>query len=402
MKLGAKTLDQLCWLMAVLFLVLVSVLIKDTYGFIVLLGCALIIFALNAVKNGGVLSLHIGPFHWMWCLFGLYCTVSSLWAWRASLSMTLGITILEMTACTALMYAYFQQETDMWRLYSILKWVGFIISLYTISVYGFNAVVALLASGQQLKVDFANANSISIQAAMAIVIAMYEFIYRKGRLSSLMLSIPCLMVIAASGTRKALLILMAGVVLLLYLRYQGVKDAKKMLRGLLWVMAAAVAIMLLLSMPAFSLMAQRMEGLFAVFTGEGKVDNSTDLRSRYIQIGLEQFLQTPLFGIGLNNSGILLEKNMENYTYLHNNFVELLACGGIVGFGLYYIMHLYCAIYMYRASRQGDAVAKLGLTLLLIFTCMDIGRVSYYAKPTFFYFMIFFLQVRQIRQRKCL
>ncbi len=400
MKAQAKPLDKLCWLLAVIFLVLISILTNDSYGALVLLGCAGLIFALSALQNDGILQVHIGPYHWFWGAFGLYCLASSLWAWNASEAASRGVTLLEMTACVALMYVHFQQETDMWRLYSILKWAGFLISLYTITVYGFNAIVALLASGQQLRVEFTNTNSISIQAAMAIVICLYELIFKKKRLSSLLLCIPCLIVVAASGTRKSLLVVLLGVVLLLYFRYQGRQDGRNVLRMLVWLLVAVVAVMLVLSLPAFSGMMQRMEGFQAWLTGEGEVDNSTNLRARYIQIGLEQFWKTPIFGIGINNSGILLEKNFEKYTYLHNNIVELLCCGGIVGFCLYYAMYAYCGIYLYSASRRGDTAAKLGLTILLIFTFMDIARVSYYAKPSFFYFMIFFLQVRQIQQRR--
>ncbi len=400
MMARTKLLDKLCWLLAVVFLVLVCVLNNETYGILVLLGCATLIFALAAVQNGGIVSINFGPFHWLWGVFGLYCLASSLWAWNASEAISRGLTVVEMTACMALMYVYFQQEKDMWRLYSILKWAGILISLYTIAAYGFNAIMVLLVSGQQLKVTFSNINSISIQAAMTVVICLYELMYRNRKLSSLLLCIPCLMVIAASGTRKSLLIVILGVVLLLYFRYHGKRGARNMLRLLVWLVVAWVAVTLLLSLPVFSGIMRRMEGLLAIITGEGQVDNSTDVRNRYIQIGMEQFWKTPIFGIGINNSGVLLEKNLEKYAYLHNNFVELLACGGIVGFGLYYAMHVYCAICLYRASKRGDAAAKLGLTLLLVFTCMDIARVSYYAKPTYFYFMVFFLQVRQFRQRR--
>ncbi len=402
MQKQSAVLDKLCWGLAVVFLLLVCILTNDSYGALVLLGCALLIFGISAVKNRGVMRIHIGGFHWSWGLFGLYCLMTSLWAWDSQAAFSRGITVLELTACTALMYAHFQQEQDMWKLYSILKWAGFLLSVYTVAGYGFNAILQVLATGQHLKVDFANINTISIQAAMTVVICLYEVIYQRKKLGSMLLCIPCIFIIAASGTRKSVLVVLLGVLLLLYFRYQGKKDAKNVLRMMLWVVIALVVIVFVLSLPVFSVLMKRMEGLFALFTGQGKVDGSSAVRNRYIQIGLEQFLKTPIFGIGIDNSGILLEKNMERYTYLHNNFVELLCCGGIVGFFLYYVMHAYCLLHLFLGSRRGDAAAKLGLTLLLVFWMMDIARVSYYAKPTYFYFMIFFLQVRQLRRRTCI
>ena len=143
---------------------------------------------------------------------------------------------------------------------------------------------------------------------------------------------------------------------------------------------------------------ERMMGMVASWTGEGEVDASTSLRAFYRQVGWDQFLQTPLLGVGIDNSPILLSRVSAHYTYLHCNYAELAACGGLVGLISYYSIHTYI-LYNELKYIKIDASAVLFFVWITAILLTDWGTVSYYSKRTYFNFMIFFLHIQQMRQR---
>ncbi|MFR0963094.1 MAG: hypothetical protein ACLSGB_15815 [Dorea sp.] len=73
----------------------------------------------------------------------------------------------------------------------------------------------------------------------------------------------------------------------------------------------------------------RMDGLIAMVTGKGTVDVWLT-RAEFITIE-EKFKKHPILGYGMGNSGKQKPGcNWRKETYFHNNYVELLVCGGLV------------------------------------------------------------------------
>ena len=104
-------------------------------------------------------------------------------------------------------------------------------------------------------------------------------------------------------------------------------------------------------------------------------------------------------GVGINNPSVytFFLYGKENY-YLHNNYIELLAGTGIIGLLAYYSMYLYVAynLIRYRDFHSNEYVMVLILFLSQI--VMDMGMVSYESKSTYFYMMLFYLEVQMLRK----
>ncbi len=398
MKIQIKNKDQLLdnwiWLFTVLYLTLICVLNSDSWGSLVMFGCSGVVFVLSAIKASGKVRLKIGYYHVYWLMFGAYAFISCLWALSPESATTQASTIIKLLICTALMYIYYQDETDLWRLYNAIRWSGFAVCLYTIVSVGINTLMIILMSGKRLEVYFANINTVGILSAFAVVITIYELFFKKLNIIALLMIVPCALIIAASGTKKALLIVLMGCCILLYYRYKSKNALKSVIRFAIIGIALILAISVIASLPMFSGIIGRMESFVSFFTGEGKVDNSTFVRNEMIQVGLEKFAAAPLFGIGIGSSGKYLSEAIGLNTYFHNNYVEILCCGGIVGFAIYYSLWAYCLWKLLRRRNSPDHLIKLGLTLVIIFLAMDMARVTYYSKTTFFYTMVFFLHVK--------
>ena len=116
-------------------------------------------------------------------------------------------------------------------------------------------------------------------------------------------------------------------------------------------------------------------------------------RELYIQAGWKQFLKTPILGIGIGNTSQITMAATGHSTYLHNNFIELLASGGIIGFGIYYGIILYLIIKLIPFALKKESVSDACLIVLIVHTIADYGTVSYYTKGTYFILVLCFLQV---------
>ena len=148
------------------------------------------------------------------------------------------------------------------------------------------------------------------------------------------------------------------------------------------------------SIPAFRPVTERLLQTLNQFTGQGRVDESTMRRAWFIEIGLEQFFKTPIQGIGIGNSLFIIGRD----TYLHNNYIEILACGGILGIVTFYSSYLCCFKRLMSGMKKYDEITVLCVTFFILQLLMDFMQVSYFAKDTYFYFMIFFLQVKSLNR----
>ena len=87
-------------------------------------------------------------------------------------------------------------------------------------------------------------------------------------------------------------------------------------------------------------------------------------------------------------------------TYFHNNYVEILASGGIVGFFVYYGIYFYIIKEMIKNKKNKDIYFYISFALIFILLFMDYASVSYYSKSRYFYFVILFLQVKFMKSSK--
>ena len=83
---------------------------------------------------------------------------------------------------------------------------------------------------------------------------------------------------------------------------------------------------------------------------------------------------------------------------MHNNYIEILTCGGILGIITYYLGQIYCLRYLLKGLKRYDETTVLVFILLLLQFVMDFAQVSYFAKDAYFYLMIFFVQVNAIKK----
>lgn len=393
-----KLADNLIWILTVF--ILVAYLVFETYawGRYAYLGASLAILLLSANIHRGKIAIKAVPYYGFMLMFIAFTAFSSLWALNMADTMVKALTITLILLCNIMLYVHYQYEDNVERLLLAVMWAGYIVVIYTIVFYGFDLVL-LAAESKRLENDFSNVNTIGMAAAIACVIQTHGILYKTSRRSAAFM-IPCIIVIAASQSRKALVLLALGVFLVFFLKNQQSKNILVRIAKILFVIAVAFGVLTVLyALPIFDGVRIRMNRMIAGFLGEGNVDASTIIRQNMAALGWEWFLKYPICGIGIGTPHILAGRYLAEDTYLHNNFVELLCGGGVIGFAAYYSMYVYLFLNLFKYRAVDRKHYEIGLVWLLLMLVMDYGMVSYFSKAQWFYLMIHFLNVAAMKRK---
>lgn len=241
----------------------------------------------------------------------------------------------------------------------------------TFITYSFSDLMDGLAGEERLGKELNGVNIFGMTMGFMAIFAVYKaMVQTRHRFFHILLAFVLAAISFTSGSRKAILGVIVGILLLVLFLQQG-NQLSALLKGLL---AVAVVIYLLSVLEV-------TEGVFARFSSlwtdvDEKTAFSDDIRKDMIQEALNGWMRKPLFGNGFNT---FTATSAFRGTYSHNNFAELLYNCGIVGVILYYapkfvILGLFIRDKRYT-KKQFSAFFLSVLVLLLSF---DMACVSYY------------------------
>lgn len=403
MKLNITAIaDRMIWFITLIFLVLsltISFALGDAnYGAYVLFVCLFGLIVFYLIREQGVIKFKLTSLHAYMLLFISACYLSTINAIEPSVAFSRSFDIVKIFFMLIILYMCYQDKKSVDTLLKIGMWTGYIVCFYTVYFYGLDYFITVLSSSARIANDALNANTVGLLGANAIVMTLYYMLYDRPRWWNI-IALPTLGILAATGSRKALVFVVVGTVLLFIFRSlrsaNVVNSIAKIIGSLLALTIVGVAI---LQLPMFSEVLDRMSSMIDAFSGTGG-DSSTIIRLALVDIGWDLFYQSPITGVGVNNPSVytFFLYGKENY-YLHNNYIELLAGTGVIGLLAYYSMYIYIAynLIRYRDFHSNEYVMVLILFLSQI--VMDMGMVSYESKSTYFYMMIFYLEVQLLRK----
>ena len=370
----------------------------------ILLGMTILIFGLLALRNNCKIVVKIDSFHKYILAFIAFAACSSIWSYNYNLAMRKALTILEILICMSVLYIYYSRYNSLSDLYTILMVSGFIVTIYSFYRYGIATIFLVLGRGDRLEDIFSNVNSIAMIISVAIITYIYKVLFEKMKIFSTglcsCLSIMGIIVIAATGSRKALVMLILGGFLLFAIRFKSSSFLITVLKVLIIILIMYYILSQLRNVEMFKGIVDRMDGLIAMVTGKGTVDDSASTRAEFITIGIEKFKKHPILGYGMGNSGkVLADVIGGKETYFHNNYVELLVCGGLVGTIIYYMIWLK-PIKEILIYRKYDTTAILSIIMAAILLAMDYGLVTYFDKLNYFYIMIMYICAKNLRRKR--
>ena len=127
----------------------------------------------------------------------------------------------------------------------------------------------------------------------------------------------------------------------------------------------------------YTIAGSRFETMLNAVLGKTVEEGSLMSRLHYIHLGWEYFLQRPWTGYGLDCFRYL---RYAYETYSHNNYIELLFSGGIIGFVLYYMPNLIMYKGIISLSRKAINVFKVGFVIFLVQQATEYASVTYFER----------------------
>ncbi len=308
----------------------------------------------------------------LWYLaFTLLSLASVLWAQyplKALETMTRMIQILVVFFCMAQSYATPQGFK---RCAKLFCWAGiycavFIFAATPVSSW-FSGRLGQSATGN-------NVNIIGLLLSLCIILCLYYAYYQKKRIYYLFFLIE-FAVITLTGSRRSMLAAIGGIVLIIFIKDRSWKLLVRML--VILGLTAAVAYAVLNIEPLYNAIGVRFASMLE-YAQTNSGDNSLFLRNQYIAYAKQFFLEHPLLGIGTANFSSMLNNYIGLDTYAHNNYYELLANNGLIGFSLYYGFYVYLIAKISKAALiLQNNFAKAMLTILAVLIVSEYSIVIY-------------------------
>ncbi|MGB4407771.1 MAG: ATP-grasp fold amidoligase family protein [Sphaerochaeta sp.] len=245
-------------------------------------------------------------------------------------------------------------------------------SLFVVLQLLFSAPIGLVFSTRLGETIQVNPNTVGYIFSVAAIISLYlVFQHRKWLFLVPFVLFPIFALF--TGSRKVLILLSLGLVLLILLHQ---KSLKRVL--IATIVAAAVlvlgVVLIITIEPLNRIIGQRIIDMFGQLAGAG-TDESTSIRMGMVVSGINMFKQKPFFGWGLGAFTDLGGFAM----YAHNNYIELLVAVGLFGTLLYDALPLYIVsrglkrFFMFQG--KGPFVLSTALMVAMMFD--QVARVTY-------------------------
>lgn len=325
-------------------------------------------------KSQVKLSFFVG---WAVAFFA-FCLLACLWALDMDASFDVMKTLLLVFVSHVLISSVLQSKEDvngilMANLIALLVMALYILFTVDLSQLGEDRL------GGATHGEYWNANDLGLKLCVGVGLALYfAFKYQKLWQRILFLAIAVLFGYLAlyTGSRKVLLMLMLTLLLLFWL-----KAKRHKIRSLLVAIACAAGVYVLVMNvePLYNVLGVRVEEMINGLFGEGTTEGSFNTRQEMIEMGWNWFLERPLLGYGLANFSVLYGEATNFTTYAHNNFIEILVSGGIVGFVLYYSIYVYLLVKLFKpAFQERDLLSIILFSSNIILLVLQVALVSYY------------------------
>lgn len=227
-----------------------------------------------------------------------------------------------------------------------------------------------------------NTNTFGYILLFGVIIAFYKG-YIKGKhwwyLPLVIMLAGCML----SSSRKAALMSILGMLFVVFFSFDRRNHLFHLGTAAIFVVFAYLIVMT--NTTLYNVIGHRLENLFSFMnTGHGG-DGSLYKRNFYIVYAHELFARSPLIGNGFANFADLLYHEIDaGYIYAHNNYWEILADLGIVGFIIYYWFYAYIGFKLignFFRKRMSE-IQTLALAMFISQLLLEWGIVTMYNLTT--------------------
>lgn len=349
----------------------------------VLLLVLTLILVLNT--NGKVSVKHTKKYFIWYTVFVGYCLLSSLWSYYDNSTYLYALfkdTYIPLLCILIIISVYLSRQNDKMRLLDMLIITEYIIMarlLLNTPLLEWIQTTDERLFGSGLGINY---NDFTAQWTLVALIVTYFALYHNKKYFW-SLSIFAIMIFI-SGSRKSIIILGMGFILIYLVKER--RNLRKLFKAaFIGTVVCTIAIAIMFNNQfMYELVGERMllmvQSSLQTSTqmlSNTSIDQSLHGRAVLREVAWDQFLKTPILGIGYYN---FIHVNRYGL-YAHNNWLELLATLGTVGFLLYYAMYL---IIIKRAAKNcvGKEIyldfSRFCICFMLLLVVMEYAQITFF------------------------
>ncbi len=343
---------------------------------LIFLGYFAVLFLIDYKKR-----LHINDIIIVYAIFTIYCTLSLFWSINHESSIITIKTLILMVINLIVIYSALKE----YNLSSALA-TGVILGSFINYLLAFGIIDLGIETHLNYRFfgTMANPNALGFLMVVSLAISIYylqkdiSYFYKFIHIINIFLALYSIFLTVSRTS------LVMGAFLFIVYVISTLSDIKRFFMMLGGLLVAGVIFVLSVDIKAviaqFENVIYRIINIFATLSGHG-AERSTQERKIYIENALDMFSNHPFFGMGVDTFRYFFGG------YAHNNFVELLQGVGLVGFMIYYSMHV--LLYIKIKKVQNFALRLNLYAFLVILLLIDIGAVTYYDKLLLFSLIFF-------------
>lgn len=306
--------------------------------------------------------------------YAIWTVLSLIWAYDYSAVVSDIIKIVQFCMLIYMISICHTIGVNKKTLYFWSQLAGVSIFLYLMISIGPQAYLTSIYNGTRIGDGLLQLNKLGFNCALIALIALNLFLQEKKIIYLLSLLLMVFIMLGAES-RRSFVVLFLGVIFVLFLKIREYTfSLRKIMAFLLFLVVIFLLIKMVLTLPIFNSIVKR----FALLTEE----SNNSLRSLYIKYAWKSFIEHPILGIGSGNSHFITMAAAGKTTYIHNNYLEILANLGIIGFVFYYGMYIVLLVKLVKLNNH-NLDRNIALTLLIAQLVSDMAITSYSSKMSY-------------------
>ncbi len=331
-----------------------------------------LVFMLNKAKNH---KIKIPSYTVWYFLFFVYAEFSSFWAMNPNISVRMYLVIMILMLLISL---FVPQYTDtVSQAETILK--IFIFSTLFISLIQlvYTPIDSWFSGFFGSAVGNNNTNHYGFLVMASAIISFY-FAYSKSEKNYYWLVLVFFLFCVLSSSRKSILFALFGIICIILFSF---KKRFHILHFAIIATLATLSILLIMEVEVlYNVAGVRFTSLIEHYIYGENSDGSLSMREYFIDFAKLLFEEKPILGHGFANFAKIFSTQSDSSwsVYAHNNYWEILADLGIVGFIIYYWYYLFLLIKLVVKiiKERDNPLPILGLSLLISEIILEWGVVS--------------------------
>lgn len=290
--------------------------------------------------------------------------------------------VISLTLNLLMIYAivqYIYMNKDVSRVLQLMELSIFSATLFVVVLSLGSITRGRLGGGTEM-----NSNELALLCVYGLILSLYLRKIGKLAIYAYWFKIAFYVLsIVLTGSRKGIIMIALAFVLINYFL-----NKKKFIKTIpQTVIVLAIGYILIMNVEfLYNIVGVRIENLINLVLDGSVGDGSLKSRQTLIDIGMTYIEKKPWTGYGYDcfklisgiDSGGKVRGDKYGY-YSHNNYIELLFGGGIIGFTLYYIPMVYLLVKLFKSLKKDICIPYL-LTILIVKLAIEYAYVSYYSR----------------------